>query len=62
MVHIKSEVKTDIVLTGDGGMTVGDWVEVSHDFPPGHNSEGVSCERDQFFNVAVRSKDDSQFL
>ncbi len=38
MVHAKIETKPDIVLTGTGGLTVGDWVEVMHDFSPGHNS------------------------
>jgi hypothetical protein len=28
------------VTTGAGGLTVGDWVEVMHDFSPGHNSGG----------------------
>jgi hypothetical protein len=40
MVHVKIEVKPEIVLTGAGGLTVGDWVEVLHDFSPGHNSGG----------------------
>ncbi len=40
MVHKPVEVKPEIVLTGAGGLTVGDWVEVSHDFSPGHNSGG----------------------
>ncbi len=40
MVHAKVEVKCDIVTTGAGGLTVGDWVEVMHDFSPGHNSDG----------------------
>jgi hypothetical protein len=40
MVHIKIEVKPEIVLTGAAGLTVGDWVEVLHDFSPGHNSGG----------------------
>jgi hypothetical protein len=40
MVHAKVEAKQDIVLTGTGGLTVGDWVEVMHDFLPGHNSGG----------------------
>ncbi len=40
MVHAKIETKPDIVLTGTGGLTVGDWVEVMHDFSPGHNSGG----------------------
>ncbi len=38
MVHAKVEVKCDIVTTGAGGLTVGDWVEVMHDFSPGQNS------------------------
>jgi hypothetical protein len=40
MVHAKVETKAEIVLTGAGGLTVGDWVEVLHDFSPGHNSGG----------------------
>jgi hypothetical protein len=40
MVHVKAEVKADITLTGAGGLTVGDWVEVEHDFTPGNNSGG----------------------
>ena len=40
MVHTKVETKAEIVLTGAGGLTVGDWVEVLHDFSPGHNSGG----------------------
>ncbi len=40
MVHMKIETKAEIVLTGAGGLTVGDWVEVLHDFSPGHNSGG----------------------
>jgi hypothetical protein len=28
------------VLIGAGGLTVGDWVDVKHDFSPGHNSGG----------------------
>ncbi len=36
-VHVKIEVKPEIVLTG---LTVGDWVEALHDFSPGHNSGG----------------------
>jgi hypothetical protein len=40
MVHAKVEVKGDIVTSGAGGLTVGDWVEVAHDFSPGHNSGG----------------------
>ena len=40
MVHVKIEVKADITLTGAGGLTVGDWVEVEHDFTPGNNSGG----------------------
>ncbi len=40
MVHAKVEKKSDIVLAGAGGLTVGDWVEVLHDFSPGHNSGG----------------------
>ncbi len=40
MVHAKVEAKQEIVLTGAGGLTVGDWVEVMRDFSPGHNSGG----------------------
>jgi hypothetical protein len=40
MVHKPVEVKPEIVFTGAGGLTVGDWVEVTHDFSPGHNSGG----------------------
>ena len=40
MVHGHVEEKPEIVLTGAAGLTVGDWVEVSHDFSPGHNSGG----------------------
>ena len=40
MVHKLVEVKPEIVFTGAGGLTVGDWVEVTHDFSPGHNSGG----------------------
>jgi hypothetical protein len=29
-----------MVFTGAGGLTVGGWVEVMHDFSPGHNSGG----------------------
>ncbi len=40
MVHARIESIPEIVLTGAGGLTVGDWVEVLHDFSPGHNSGG----------------------
>jgi hypothetical protein len=40
MTHARVEVVADIVLTGAGGLTVGEWVEVMHDFSPGHNSGG----------------------
>ncbi len=40
MVHIKIEVKPEIILTGAGGLTVGDWDEAMHDFSPGNNSGG----------------------
>jgi hypothetical protein len=40
MTHTASEVKSEIVFTGAGDLTVGDWVEVTHDFSPGHNSGG----------------------
>jgi hypothetical protein len=40
MVHAKLEAKKEIDLTGTGGLTVGDWVEVLHDFSAGHNSGG----------------------
>ena len=35
-----SIVKQELVFTGAGGLTVGDWVEVMHDFSPGNNSGG----------------------
>jgi hypothetical protein len=40
MVHAKVADPPDIILTGTGGLTVGDWVDVTHDFSPGHNSGG----------------------
>jgi hypothetical protein len=40
MIHPKIDVKPDITLTGAAGLTVGDWVEVEHDFTPGINSGG----------------------
>ncbi len=40
MTHNLVEIKPEIVLTGAAGLTVGDWVEVVHDFSPGHNSGG----------------------
>ena len=40
MIHHKIEVKPEITLTGSAGLTVGDWVEVEHDFSPGVNSGG----------------------
>jgi hypothetical protein len=40
MVHVKMEVKKDICLTGAAGLSVGEWVEVEHDFSPGNNSGG----------------------
>jgi hypothetical protein len=40
MVHAKIETKPVIELTAAGGLTVGDWVEVTHDFAPGCNSGG----------------------
>ena len=40
MVHAKVEAKKEIDLTGTGGLTVGDWVDVLHDFSAGHNSGG----------------------
>ncbi len=40
MVHAKVEIKPDITLTGSAGLTVGDWVEIEHDFSPGTNSGG----------------------
>jgi hypothetical protein len=40
MVHAKVEIKPKIVLSGAGGLTVGDWVEVLHDFSPENNSGG----------------------
>ncbi len=40
MVHTKTEIEPEItsILTAAGGLTVGDWVEVMHDFSPGNNS------------------------
>ena len=35
-----SIAKQEHVFTGAGGLTVGDWVEVMHDFSPGNNSGG----------------------
>jgi hypothetical protein len=40
MVHGKVDMKKDITLTGSAGLTVGDWVEIEHDFSPGTNSGG----------------------
>jgi hypothetical protein len=40
MIHPKVEVKPDLTFTGSAGLTVGDWVEVEHDFSPGVNSGG----------------------
>jgi hypothetical protein len=40
MIHPKIEVKPEITLTGSAGLTVGDWVEVEHDFSPAINSGG----------------------
>jgi hypothetical protein len=40
MVHVTIDIKPEIELAGAGGLTVGDWVEVPHDFSPGHNSGG----------------------
>ncbi len=40
MVHVKVEIKKDITFTGTAGLTVGDWVEIEHDFSPGVNSGG----------------------
>ncbi len=40
MVHVKVETKKDITFTGTAGLTVGDWVEIEHDFSPGNNSGG----------------------
>ncbi len=40
MIHARVEDIADIVLTGAGGLTVADWVDVTHDFSPGHNSGG----------------------
>ncbi len=37
---MKLEVKKDICLTGAAGLSVGEWVEVEHDFSPGNNSGG----------------------
>jgi hypothetical protein len=38
--------RQDIALCSDhwaGGLTLGDWAEVTHDFSPGHNSGGGVC-------------------
>ena len=40
MVHARVENPKDIVVVGAAGLTVGDWVEVMHDFSPGNNSGG----------------------
>ena len=40
MIHPKIEVKPDVTFTGSAGLTVGDCVEVEHDFSPGMNSGG----------------------
>ncbi len=40
MVHAPIEAPFKTVLTGAGGLTVGEWVDVQHDFSPGHNSGG----------------------
>jgi hypothetical protein len=40
MVQAKVGIKSDIVTTGAGGLIVGDWVDVTYDFSPGHNSSG----------------------
>jgi hypothetical protein len=40
MVHAKLEVKPEITLTGSAELTVGDWVDIEHDFSPGMNSGG----------------------
>jgi hypothetical protein len=40
MVHVKVETKPVIEFNAAGGLTVGDWVEVTHDFSPGFNSGG----------------------
>ena len=40
MVHAPIQQPSKIVLTGAAGLTVGEWVEVQHDFSPGHNSGG----------------------
>ncbi len=40
MIHARVEVKPDITFTGSAGLTVGDWVEIEHDFSPGVNSGG----------------------
>ncbi len=34
------EVKKDIIDVGAAGLTVGDWVEVEHDFSAGYNLGG----------------------
>jgi hypothetical protein len=40
MIHVKVEVKPDLTFTGAAGLTVGDWVEVEHDFSSGLNFRG----------------------
>jgi hypothetical protein len=40
MVHVKREEKKEICLTDAARLTVGDWVEVKHDFSLGNNSGG----------------------
>ncbi len=40
MIHARVKVKPDITFTGSAGLTVGDWVEIEHDFSPGVNSGG----------------------
>ncbi len=40
MIHTKIVVKSEISQIEAGGSTVGDWVEVMHDFSPGNNSGG----------------------
>jgi hypothetical protein len=40
MIHAKVEVKPGLTFTGSAGLTVGDWVEVEHNFSSGVNSGG----------------------
>ena len=55
MIHPKIEVKPDLTFTGSAGLTVGDCVEVEHDFAPSMNSGGgvgiITSIVDIFSNV-----------